>query len=107
MISIDFEGLFVSCIQKDGIQNYIFQQGQSSMATINRGWLCFVKLYIYTSNFTRNDMTQNQPVKIVIFRWVKLHLAWWELETTVLFGNEGNFRGNDYERTIMNKYPVR
>ena len=48
----------------DGIRNYIFRRGRTSIVAIYPGWLCLVKICIYKKTFlTKNDMAQNQPVK--------------------------------------------
>ena len=89
----------------DGIRNYIFQRSRSSIVAISPGWLCLVK-YIYlfkkkTQHFFLLRMTwlkvgPSKSYHIILqdsvsndtkyIAWFTPHiLAWWELETDMLF----------------------
>ena len=89
----------------DGIWNYIFQRGRSSIVAIGPVWLCLVKIYIYKKNnffHLKCHCAKSARPKIVLFQWVILrdiafrmipNIAWptphilarWGLEADVLF----------------------
>ena len=93
----------------DGIRNYIFRWGRTSIVAIGPGWLCLVKICIYKKNFfgLKWHGTKSSPSKIIIFHpvilqdmafrmipniaWFTPHiLAWWELESDMLY-QKGQF----------------